>query len=107
MSNASSQLKKGLLDLCVLALLKNQDYYGYNLVRKITEFIDITEGTVYPLMKRLHDNGFVSTYVVESTDGAPRKYYKITEAGKKEFDLLNTEWKEFRASVDKMLKSQK
>jgi PadR family transcriptional regulator PadR len=107
MNNSSSQLKKGLLDLCVLSLLRDEDFYGYNLVKKITEFIDITEGTVYPLLKRIRDNGFVETYLVKSTDGAPRKYYKLTTLGKAEYENLYKEWTEFRASVDNMLKTKK
>lgn len=106
-SNTSSQLKKGLLDLCVLGLLRYQDYYGYNLIGKIAEFIDITEGTVYPILKRLRDNDLVSTYLEKSTDGAPRKYYKITEKGLAEYEALYKEWREFRASIDNMLKQKK
>lgn len=107
MANTTSQLKKGLLDLCVLALLRSQDYYGYSLVRKIEDFMEISEGTVYPLLKRIYDNGYVSTYYEQSSDGAQRKYYSITEKGKAEYEVLYREWKEFRASVDKMLKESK
>jgi PadR family transcriptional regulator PadR len=106
-TNTTSQLKKGLLDLCVLSLLRFKDYYGYNLVTKIAEFIEITEGTIYPLLKRLRDNELVVTYEEKSTDGAPRKYYKITEKGLIEFELLYKEWREFRASVDNMVKQKK
>jgi PadR family transcriptional regulator PadR len=106
-TNTTSQLKKGLLDLCVLSVLRYKDYYGYNLVTKIAEFIEITEGTVYPLLKRLRDNELVSTYLEKSTDGAPRKYYKITEKGLIEYELLYAEWREFRTSVDNMVKQKK
>ena len=70
------QLKKGVLDLCVLSLLlKTHDRYGYELVAEISKCIEISEGTIYPLLRRLKNEGYVSTYLEESSEGPPRKYY--------------------------------
>ena len=77
----NSQLKRGVLELCVLSIVKNADCYGYELVNKISDFMHITEGTVYPLLKRLKDNKQIQSYIVESNEGPARKYYKITENG--------------------------
>lgn len=100
----NSQLKRGTLELCVLSLLSRNDCYGYELVNRISECMQITEGTVYPLMKRLKDNGVIDSYIVESQEGPPRKYYRITDAGRAEKDKLSDEWFEFVDSVNALLK---
>ena len=100
----NSQLKRGTLDLCVLSLLSRSDCYGYELVNRISECMQITEGTVYPLMKRLKDNGVIDSYIVESQEGPPRKYYRITDAGRAEMAKLSAEWFEFVDSVNALLK---
>ncbi len=100
----NSQLKRGTLELCVLSLLSRSDCYGYELVNRISECMQITEGTVYPLMKRLKDNGVIDSYIVESQEGPPRKYYRITDAGRAEKDKLSGEWFEFVDSVNALLK---
>lgn len=99
----NTQFKKGVLELCVLVLLTKRDYYGYELVEKISQSIEITEGTIYPLLKRLKDDGYVSTYQVESASGATRKYYKVTEIGKKRTDSSSKEWSEFVKNVNNLL----
>ena len=100
----NSQLKRGTLELCVLSLLSRSDCYGYELVNRISECMQITEGTVYPLMKRLKDNGVIDSYIVESQEGPPRKYYRITDAGRTEMAKLSAEWFEFVDSVNALLK---
>lgn len=90
-----TQLKRGVLDMCVLALLEGQDMYGYELVEKIRENIEITEGTIYPLLRRLKDDELVDTYLKESEVGPPRKYYKITESGLEKKEIQVKEYKEF------------
>ncbi len=87
-----AQLKKGVLDLCVLSQLIKKDMYGYELTETISQQLQITAGTLYLVLKRLKDNGYVETYLVESSSGPARKYYHITdqgrtfqENGKKEF----------------------
>ncbi len=100
----NSQLKRGTLELCVLSILNSSDCYGYELVNKISQCMEVTEGTIYPLMKRLKDSDTIDSYIVESSEGPPRKYYKITEAGKAELDRLAQEWLEFVKSVNILLK---
>ncbi len=75
------QFKKGVLELCVLVVLCRKDYYGYELVQAISKNIDIAEGTVYPLLRRLTKEGYFKTYIQESADGPARKYYQITDKG--------------------------
>ena len=100
----NSQLKRGTLELCVLSLLCRGDCYGYELVNRISECMQITEVTIYPLMKRLKDNGVIDSYIVESQEGPPRKYYKITESGREEKEKLLSEWFGFVASINALLK---
>ena len=76
------QLKKGVLELCVLAQLSRGDSYAYEIASRLAEGIDMGEGTIYPLMRRMQDDGLVETYMVESTAGPSRKYYRLTAAGK-------------------------
>ena len=103
----NSQLKRGTLELCVLSILNDSDCYGYELVNKISECMQVTEGTIYPLMKRLKESDTIDSYIVESQEGPPRKYYKITETGKTELERLSTEWFEFVKSVNELLKGDK
>lgn len=100
----NSQLKRGTLELCVLSILNDSDCYGYELVNKISQCMQVTEGTIYPLMKRLKESDTIDSYIVESQEGPPRKYYKITETGKAELERLSTEWFEFVNSVNELLK---
>jgi len=97
------QFKKGVLELCALALLTKKDCYGYELVNKISKSISISEGTIYPLLRRLKDDGYVKTYLQESSEGAPRKYYKLTEAGRKIEKELKKEWLVFVKKIKKFL----
>src|SRR5580704_9434105 len=79
------QLKKGALDLCVLALLSRGDGYAYEIASRLSDAIGMGEGTIYPLMRRMQSDGLVGTYLVESTAGPPRKYYRLTDAGRASF----------------------
>ena len=97
------QLKKGVLELCVMALLSKQDSYAYEIASRLAEDIGMGEGTIYPLMRRMQNDGLVSTYLVESDSGPPRKYYRLTAAGKSALTSQRTEWKNFEASVRKIL----
>jgi PadR family transcriptional regulator PadR len=98
------QLKKGVLELCVLAILYQKDCYGYELVNQISKNIMIAEGTIYPLLKRLKDEEYVTTYLEESQEGPPRKYYKLTDLGVATKDQLEHEWNLFVHGVEKILK---
>ncbi|MDW7669073.1 MAG: PadR family transcriptional regulator [Bacillota bacterium] len=98
-----TQYKKGILPMCVLSVLKEEDSYGYKLSSVISKEIDVSEGTIYPLLKRMKKENLVSTYLKESDSGPPRKYYKITENGFKRYYELIEEWKEFNSRVFKLI----
>ncbi len=98
------QFKKGVLELCVLAMLVQRDFYGYELIEHISKYINISEGTIYPLLRRLKNDGYVTTYLKESSEGPPRKYYKITEEGKKTHGKLTDEWISFSKGVNQIIK---
>ncbi|KGR78680.1 PadR family transcriptional regulator [Ureibacillus manganicus] len=97
------QFKKGVLNLCVLALVERQDMYGYELVQAISNQIEISEGSVYPLLRRLTKEGYFTTYLKESTEGPPRKYYQITELGRQNLKELETDWKNFIKGVNELI----
>jgi len=97
------QFKKGVLEICVLAVLAQKECYGYELVNEISKRIDISEGTIYPLLRRLKDEGYVTTYLQESGEGPPRKYYRLTESGRKEEHELKEEWMRFTTAVNALL----
>jgi len=99
----TTQLKKGTLELCVLSLLSKADRYGFELVGAISAQIQISEGTIYPLMKRIKDDGHVTTYWRESQEGPPRKYYQLTEPGRKRLATMEEEWRNISAGINKIL----
>ena len=88
-----AQLKRGLLEVCVLAALKSQDSYGYQIIKDISPHVEISESTLYPILKRLEGNGAVTVYSTEHS-GRLRKYYRMTEAGKNRLLDFLSEWKE-------------
>lgn len=98
------QFKKGVFELCVLSLLDRRDFYGYELVEYISKFINISEGTIYPLLRRFRTDGYVTTYLQESQEGPPRKYYKLTTRGKEVFEELSIEWESFIDGVNSILR---
>lgn len=98
------QFKKGVLELCVLVLLDKKDRYGYELVQKISDQIEISEGSVYPLLRRLTKEEYFTTYLQESTEGPSRKYYKLTEKGRAYLYELIAEWNEFSNGVNQLIK---
>src|ERR1700759_3954200 len=86
------QLKKGVLEMCVLALLSKGDNYAYEIASRMAEAVDRGEGTVYPLMRRMQNDGLVSTYLQESASGPPRKYYKLTRSGASALKSQISDW---------------
>ncbi|MDP4095159.1 MAG: PadR family transcriptional regulator [Bacillota bacterium] len=98
------QFKKGVLELCVLSMLMKKNCYGYELVNEISKNIMIAEGTIYPLLKRLKDEGYFTTYLEESQEGPPRKYYKLTELGRETKGELENEWSKFVEGVNRIVK---
>lgn len=97
------QLKKGVLALCVLALLNRRDSYAYEIAATLSDAIDMGEGTIYPLMRRMQSDGLVETYLVESTAGPSRKYYRLTDGGRRALDAQGVEWRTFARAVDAIL----
>jgi PadR family transcriptional regulator PadR len=97
------QLKKGALELCVLALLSQHDSYAYEIASRLADAIGMGEGTIYPLMRRLQADGLVATYLVESKEGPPRKYYRLSDAGKQSFEGQKDAWTSFSAAVDQIV----
>jgi PadR family transcriptional regulator PadR len=97
------QLRKGVLELCVLALLSQEDSYAYELASRLAKEVGMGEGTIYPLMRRLQDDGLVRTYLVESPSGPSRKYYKLTPSGRAAFAAQKTEWLDFVFAINRTL----
>ena len=100
----NTQYKKGVIELCVLSLLSERDCYGYDVSEILSSHIDISDGTVYPILRKLRSDGFVTTYLSEDSGGPPRKYYSLTELGKKEYAQAKDEWLSFAETVKNLLK---
>lgn len=98
------QLKKGVMDMLVLALLTQNDRYGYEIVSTISEYIEISEGTIYPLFNRLKKEKYVETYLKESSTGPSRKYYHITNEGRTAYNKMRQEWDDFSGVINMLLK---
>lgn len=99
----NAQFKKGVLELCVLTMIGRKDYYGYELVEEISKVLEISEGTLYPILRRLTEEKYFETYLQESSEGPPRKYYRITKRGKDfQKDQFN-EWMEFNKQIQRLL----
>ncbi len=99
----NSQFKKGVLDLCVLAALKHKDTYGYELAEQISKSIEIAEGTLYPILRKLKADGLCETYLSDESGGPPRKYYRLTPAGRQEEAQMRAEWLTFVHQVNILL----
>ena len=97
------QLKKGALELCVLALLARRESYAYEIASTLAAAVDMGEGTIYPLMRRMQADGLVKTYLAESSSGPPRKYYQLTRAGHAALAAQKAEWNAFIAGVAKAM----
>ena len=87
------QMKKGLLEICVLVVIKENDSYGYQIIKDISNYIEISESTLYPILKRLEVNNCLTTYSVEYNSRL-RKYYKITQQGKGKIDDFIIDWEQ-------------
>lgn len=97
------QLKKGALELCVLALLARGESYAYEIASTLSAGVGMGEGTIYPLMRRMQDDGLVDTRLEESSSGPPRKYYRLTAAGRAALTAQKREWRSFSDAVDRLL----
>jgi PadR family transcriptional regulator PadR len=103
------QLRRGTLEYCVLALLRREECYAFDLVRALAEVDGLvtSEGTLYPLLSRLRRDGWVSTTWRESELGPPRRYYRLTEAGRRALSQFTDEWAAFRDAVDALVGTSK
>lgn len=104
-SDVVSQLRRGALEFCVLAMLVEEERYAFDIVRSLSELDGMVtaEGTLYPLLSRLHKDGRVSTTWKDSDAGPPRKYYAITAAGRQALAEFTNEWRRFRDAVESLL----
>lgn len=99
-----SQMRKGVLELCILSLLKDEEAYTSDIITKLKDSqLIVVEGTLYPLLTRLKNQGLLDYRWEESTSGPPRKYYRLTDAGKKETEEMIKGWQELQASVNKII----
>lgn len=97
------QLKRGLLDICVLAAIKNKDSYGYQIIKDMKPYVEISESTLYPILRRLEASELLTVRSAEH-NGRLRKYYRITEKGLARIADFREEWKQILAIYDFVVK---
>ena len=97
------QLKRGLLDVCVLAAIKDDESYGYRIIKDIKPYLDISESTLYPILRRLEAAELLTVRTAEH-DGRLRKYYHITDVGKKRIEDFKEEWSEMMSVYQFVIK---
>lgn len=104
----TTQLLKGVLDMCLLAVISEEPSYGYEMVRKLADRgLDlVSEGTIYPVLSRLQKSGFVEGYLVASPEGPARKYYRLAPAGELALGQWTDDWRRLAAGVEKVLKGE-
>ncbi len=106
--NSKAQLRKGILEFCVLALLQKEEAYPSDLLTSLKEAeLIVVEGTLYPLLNRLKNAGLLTYRWEESTSGPPRKYYSLTEQGKTFYKELSVSWEELKNAVEILTKQTK
>jgi PadR family transcriptional regulator PadR len=100
-----AQLRRGVLEYCVMALLRDEERYAFDLVRDLAEMdgMVISEGTIYPMLARLRRDGLVETTWRESPSGPPRRYYRLSAGGRKALREFKHEWSTFRDAVDSLI----
>lgn len=100
-----SQMRRGTLEYCVLAVLRDGERYGFDLVKSLSEVDGMvtSEGTIYPLLTRLRKDGLVASSWEESPKGPPRRYYRITPKGERALEGFVQEWQRFRTAVDGLM----
>jgi PadR family transcriptional regulator PadR len=105
----STQLLKGTLDMCLLATIAQRPCYGYEMVQRLTQqgLALVSEGSIYPLLSRLQQRGYIEGYLVPSTDGPPRKYYRLQPEGTKQLEQWQAEWETFAQAVEQILKGER
>ncbi len=101
----NTQFKKGALELCVLSQLIQGEKYGYELTERISVEMSIAGGTLYPILRKLKEDDYVTTYLVESESGPARKYYRLTEKGIEYQKALRKEWEAFTQAVKSLIEN--
>ncbi len=99
----NTQMKKGVLELCVLSILGKGDRYGYELTEELSKVMELAPGTLYLILKRLKDDERVETYLIESESGPARKYYHLTEKGFASLGAQRDEWNQFLGAISQIL----
>ncbi|MCK9289686.1 MAG: PadR family transcriptional regulator [Acholeplasmatales bacterium] len=102
-----TQFKKGIVELCVLKVVSVQDLYGFEVIEKLSEPLSVNENTIYPILRRLTNQGLFTTYEKSSSSGAKRKYYEITESGKQSLKEKLEEWYQFSKNIKLILGGNK
>lgn len=102
----NAQYKKGVLELCVLSLLKKRDRYGYEISEYLAGHIPISDGTFYPILRKLRTDGLLTTYLQEESGGPPRKYYKLTALGHETYEADRAEYLKFAQTVQNLLEEK-
>lgn len=107
--NWTTQLRKGLLELAILNSLDAGPLYGYEIVRRLADVdsLVITEGTVYPILSRLRTDHYLESYLQESPEGPPRKYYRLTGRGRDELRRMNEHWENLHDAIAGLRKEKK
>ena len=101
-----AQMRKGILELCVLSIIKGSEVYPSDIIKELKEHkLIVVEGTIYPLLNRLKDAALLSYQWKESKSGPPRKYYQITDQGEQVLDDLITTWNDLNKAVNKTIKT--
>lgn len=102
----NAQYKKGVLELCVLSLLHRRDCYGYEISDFLSQHIEIADGTVYPILRKLKADGLLTTYLQEESGGPPRKYYRLTALGRETYQSDRAEYLRFAKSLRTLLEDE-
>ncbi len=102
----NTQFKKGVLELVVMIVVSKHDIYGYELVKQVCEVVQVNEGTIYPLLKRMTNEKYFETYLRESTEGPPRKYYRITPLGLQAMKQLKEDWLLFSKQINHFIEGE-
>jgi len=103
----NTQYKKGVVELCILSLLEKRDCYGYEISEFLSGHIGISDGTVYPILRKLKADGLLTTFLQEESGGPPRKYYKLTALGRETYHNDRAEYLKFAQAVKKLLEGDK
>ena len=93
------EYKKGIVELCVLSMMMKKDNYGYEITDHLVKTINVSDGTVYPVLRKLKKDGLLETYLQEVSGGPPRKYYKITKLGIEVYHNDKNDWLEFAQTI--------